>query len=123
MLQPPVVNKTKLVFTEKELWEKYWQVTQELLKYIKAEDVDTFLNLVDQRQNLMEMLKEVPEPERDFSKTPECAELKEKIKPLDMQIMYKARTWLNKSRQNNVQVKAYDLGGYGSAGRSFNREF
>lgn len=121
MPQPPVVKKTQVSFTEKELWEKYWQVTQELLKFIKAEDIDTFIDLVGQRQKLMEMLKAVPPAEQNFSHTPECTELKEKIKPLDMQIMYKARTWLNKSRRNNAQVNAYDGTSHGkTTGRSFN---
>ncbi|MDD3115495.1 MAG: flagellar protein FliT [Anaerovibrio sp.] len=122
MAQPPVVKKSKPVFTEKELWEKYWLITQELLKFIKAEDIDTFLDLVDQRQRLMEMLKAVPAQEQTFSSTPECAELKERIKPLDMQIMYKARTWLNKSRHNNIQVRSYDVGGYGGAASRINQE-
>ena len=123
-MEPPVVRKAKLSFTDKELWEKYWMVTQELLKFIKAEEIETFLNLVDQRQQLMEMMKALPEEQQDFRHTDECTALREKIKPMDMQIMYKARTWLNKSRRNTTQVKSYDgYGSYGTAGVRFNREF
>lgn len=116
-MKPPVVHRRQLEFSDRQLWEKYWIVTQELFKFIKAEDIDTFLNLVDQRQQLLEMMKALPEEKQDFRHTDECAQLKEQIKPLDMQIMYKARTWLNKSRRNNSQVRSYDgvrslAGGY-----------
>ena len=39
-MQQPVVRRRQLEFTDRQLWEKYWMVTQELLKYIKAEDID-----------------------------------------------------------------------------------
>ena len=122
-MKPPVVPRRQLEFTDRQLWEKYWMVTQELLKFIKAEEIDTFLNLVDQRQQLMEMMKALPEEKQDFRHTEECAQLKEQIKPLDMQIMYKARTWLNKSRRNNTQVRAYDgMRGVTNGGYNFNRQ-
>ncbi len=108
-------------FTEKELWEKYLVVTQELLKFINEEDIDTFLDLVDQRQQLMEMLKQTPTHE--FADSPAGKAMREQIKPMDMQIMYKARTWLNKSKRNNLAVKSYDITGFVSAGNMFNGEY
>ena len=121
-MKPPAIPRRRLEYSDRQLWEKYWMVTQELLKFIKAEDIDTFLNLVDQRQQLMEMMQALPEEKQDFRHTEECAQLKEQIKPMDMQIMYKARTWLNKSRRNNSRVRSYDglrslVGGY-----NFNRQ-
>ena len=71
----------------------------------------------------MEMMQAVPEDRRDFSTTAECAAMKEQIKPMDMQIMYKARTWLNKSRRNNAQVRGYDVTGYGANAGLFSREY
>ena len=59
-MKPPVMPRRQLEFTDRQLWEKYWMVTKELLKFIKAEEIDTFLNLVDQRQQLMEMMKALP---------------------------------------------------------------
>ena len=123
MLQPPKVNRPLPRYTEKQLWERYLGATEELLKFIKAEDIDTFLDLVDQRQQLMEMMQALPESERDFSSTPECDAMREQIKPMDMQIMYRARTWLNKSRRNNVQVRNYDVTGYGANAGLFSREY
>ena len=123
MEKPPVVMKGQPAYTEKQLWEKYLALTYELLKFIKAEEIDLFLQLVDQRQELLDRMKAVPEAQRDFSSTPECMAMREQIKPMDMQIMYKARTWLNKSRRNNAQVRNYDVTGYGSSAGLFSREY
>ena len=107
-------------FSEKEIWGKYLQLTKDLLKFIDQEDVDTFLELVDQRQQLMEMLQALPAHE--FARSPEGVALREQIKPMDMQIMYKARSWLNKSKRNNMTVRSYDSFGLAS-GSMFNREY
>ncbi|WP_027407468.1 hypothetical protein [Anaerovibrio sp. RM50] len=108
-------------FSEKEIWEKYLELTKDLLKFIDQEEIDTFLDMVDQRQQLMEMLQALPDHE--FARSPEGTALREKIKPMDMQIMYKARSWLNKSRHNNETVKSYDMTSYMAAGNMFNREY
>lgn len=107
-------------FSEKEIWGKYLQLTKDLLKFIDQEEVDTFLELVDQRQQLMEMLQSLPDHE--FARSPEGVALREQIKPMDMQIIYKARSWLNKSKRNNVTVRGYDSFGLAS-GNMFNREY
>ena len=57
MMQPPKLKRPVPKYTEKQLWERYLGATEELLKFIKAEDIDTFLDLVDQRQQLMEMMQ------------------------------------------------------------------
>ncbi len=108
-------------FTEQQLWEKYLRVTKEMLKFINAEDIDMFLDLVDQRQQLMEMLQALPDHE--YARSSEGIALRESIKPMDMEISYKARAWLNKSRQNNATVKTYDMTGFMAAGNMFNREY
>jgi len=94
----------------KENWEMYYMLTQELLKFINQQDIDQFLELEKQRNTVVERMKALPETE-DYRKTAECQQLVAQIKPLDMQIIYKARAWLNKSRQQNASVHAYDLQG------------
>ena len=107
------------------LWHKYLTLTNELLKFISKNDVDTFFELVKQRDKLIEMMKALPE--NNFRDTDECKAMIEQIKPLDMQIMYKARAWLNKSRRQNNTVRAYDLtgtaGAFGGRGTIFNRKY
>jgi len=108
-------------YTEQELWEKYLQVTKELLKFIDQEDIDTFLDLVDQRQQLMDMLNDLDS--HTFADSEEGKAIKVQIVPMDEQIMYKARSWLNKSRNTNATVKGYDVTGQGAAGNMFRREY
>ena len=109
----------------RELWNRYFALTEELLKFIDKKDIDTFLELVSQRDQLIEKMKAIPE--NGFRDTDECKMLIEKIKPMDMQIMYKARAWLNKSRRQNSAVRSYDLtgsvGNFSGRGKIFNRQY
>lgn len=107
-------------FSEQELWEKYLEVTKDLLKFINAEDIDIFLELVNQRQQLMEMLKKLPSHE--FANTQTGKDIRKTIEPMDREIMFKARSWLNKSKRNNMTVRGYDSFGLAS-GNMFNREY
>ena len=106
----------------KENWEMYYMLTQELLKFINQQDIDQFLELEKQRNTVVERMKALPETE-DYRKTAECQQLVAQIKPLDMQIIYKARAWLNKSRQQNVSVHAYDLQNIGGVGSLLNKKY
>ena len=103
------------------LWRKYLVLSKELLKFIEQQDIDTFLELVDQRTALVDKMKALPP--HTFRQTQEFADLVSEIKPLDMQVIYKARTWLNKSRRNNSAVRAYDLKPMNPAGNFFNRKY
>lgn len=117
-------DNEEVIGQARNLWKKYVVLTKEMLKFIDKKDVDTFLTLVPQRSQLIEMMKALPP--NDFRQTDECKEMIETIKPLDMQIMYKARAWLNKSRRQTSTVKSYDLtSAYGSSssGRIFNRKY
>ena len=126
MLMPneTVTNDEEVLKQASVLWNKYLTLTHELLKFISKDDVDTFFELVNQRDKLIEMMKALPE--NNFRDTDECKAMIEQIKPLDMQIMYKARAWLNKSRRQNNTVRAYDLTGTAGAftgrGTIFNRK-
>lgn len=117
----PEVERAVPVFSEQQLWEKYLMVTKEMLKFISQQDVENFLKLVEQRERLMNMLKDM-EP-HVFGKTEEGMAIREQVKPMDQEILYKARTWLNKSKRNNMAVKSYDITGYAPAGNVFNKEY
>lgn len=103
------------------LWRKYLRMTKELLKFIREEDIDMFLTLVDQRVTIVDQMKALPE--HTFRETEEFRELVKEIKPMDMEIMYKARTWLNKSRRNTSAVRAYDLTSTFGSGNLVNRKY
>lgn len=104
------------------LWQKYFTLTKELLKFSDQTDSDIFLELVDQRERLIEKMKALPE--NDYRESEECKALIEQIVPLDKQIIYKARAWLNKSRRQNNTVRSYDLVGAAELrGVVFNKKY
>lgn len=103
-------------------WDMYYVLTQELLKFIDKQDIDQFLEIEKQRYTIVERMQALPETE-DYRKTEECHALIAKIKPLDMQIIYKAKAWLNKSRQQNASVHAYDLQGINNLGNILNKKY
>ena len=77
----------------------------------------------EQRTALVERMKKNPQTEA-YRKTAECQALIEKIKPLDMQLIYKAKSWLNKSRRQNATVHAYDLtAAINPIGNLFNKRY
>ena len=116
------VEQKKRLQEAKENWDMYYVLTKELLKFIDQNDIDQFLELEKQRNTVVEKMKALPETE-EYRKTDECKALVDKIKPLDMQIIYKAKAWLNKSRQQNASVHAYDLQGVGGLGSIFNKKY
>lgn len=103
-------------------FELYGTLAHELLKFIGQEDIDEFLSLTEQRQKLVDRMKANPAVE-DYRKTPECQALINEIRPIDMQLIYKARSWLNKSRRQNAAVHAYDLRAIDPVGNIFNRKY
>ena len=63
-------------------------------------------------------------PENDYRETDECKRLIEQIIPMDRQIIYRAKAWLNKSRRQNSAVRSYDLiESAGLRGTVFNRKY
>lgn len=103
------------------LWHQYLNMSGELLKFIEQEDIDTFLELVDQRSELIEKMKALPP--HNYRGSDDFNAVVQQIKPLDMQIIYKAKTWLNKSRRQNSAVKAYDISSMGMSGNLVNRRY
>ena len=89
------------------LWRKYFVVTKELLKFSDQRDNELFFDLVDQRERIIEKMKSLPE--NNFRESEECKKLIEQIIPMDKQIIYRAKAWLNKSRRQNSVVRSYDL--------------
>lgn len=117
-----IAMSDKAMTQAKANFEMYYTLTQELLKFINKENIDEFLELERQRTDLVNRMKELPETEV-YRKTTECQELVGKIKPLDMQVVYKAKAWLNKSRQQNATVHAYDMQNMNSLGNIFNKKY
>ncbi|MBR5913567.1 MAG: flagellar protein FliT [Selenomonadaceae bacterium] len=102
------MSPEEVVKAAKNLWTNYLSLTHELLKFIDRQDIDTFILIVSNRDQLIKKIDELPS--KDYCKLDEFKAIAEQIKPLDREIMYKARAWLNKSRRQNNVVRSYDLG-------------
>ena len=104
------------------LWQKYFLLTEELLKFSDQRDSDLFVELVEQRERLVNKIKSLPK--NNYRESEECQALIQKIIPMDNQIIYRARSWLNKSRRQNSTVRSYDLiGAMELNGTIFNRKY
>ncbi len=104
------------------LWQKYFALTKELLKFSDQTDNELFTALVDQRSQLIEMIKALPA--NNYRESAECRAMIEQIIPMDKQIIYRARAWLNKSRRQNSTVRSYDVSSsLGTRGTVFNRQY
>lgn len=123
MLDEEKISEEEVIQKAKILWEKYFTLTEELLKFINQQNIETFLSLVPQRDRLIELMEELPS--KNYLQLEEFKEIGKKIIPMDREIMYKARAWLNKSRRQNSVVKAYDLSNsvLGAQSVAFNRTY
>ena len=111
--------------TQKEariLWQKYFKLTEELLKFSDQQDNELFVELVDQRERLLDKIKALPE--NDYRDSAECKALIDKMIPMDKQIIYRAKAWLNKARRQTGMVHSYDLVGAAELrGTVFNKKY
>ncbi len=116
------ISAEEVLQEARNLWYKYFALTEELLKFSDQRDSDLFVELVDQRGRLVDKIKALPK--NDYRESEECQALIKKIIPMDNQIMYRARSWLNKSRRQNSTVRSYDLiGSQELRGTIFNRKY
>ena len=115
-------NSQAVLSEARRLWQKYFELTKELLKFSDQKDSELFMELVDQRGQLVEKIKELPP--NDYRESDECKALIEQMVPMDKQIIYRARAWLNKSRRQNSAVRSYDVtNSLGTRGTVFNRQY
>ncbi len=119
---PDVEDAANVLAEAKILWRKYFLLTEELLKFSDQRDNDLFVELVEQREQLINKIKSLPK--NNYRESAECQALIQKIIPMDNQIMYRARSWLNKSRRKTSTVHSYDLvGAMELSGSIFNRKY
>ena len=104
------------------LWQKYFKLTEELLKFSDQQDNELFVESVDQRERLLDKIKALPE--NDYRDSAECKALIDKMIPMDKQIIYRAKAWLNKARRQTGMVHSYDLVGAAELrGTVFNKKY
>lgn len=106
----------------RSLWQKYFTLTTELLKFSDQQDNELFVDLVNQRERLLNKIKALPE--NNYRDSAECKALIDKMIPMDKQIIYRAKAWLNKARRQTGMVHSYDLIGAAELrGTVFNKKY
>ena len=120
---PSTVGDAEEVLSQaRALWQKYFTLSKELFKFSDQTDSDIFVDLVDQRGRLIEKIQALPE--NNYRESEECKAMIAQMIPMDKQIIYKARAWLNKSRRQNSTVRSYDLIGAAElSGVIFNKKY
>jgi seryl-tRNA synthetase len=103
------------------LWHKYFALTKELKKFLDREDIETFADLIAQRGSLIDQMKALPE--NSYRETEECKTFIAQIRPIDQEVMYRARVWLNRSKHRNAAVRSYDLTGGIGPGVLFSKRY
>ena len=117
---PPAEEKT--LKEARSLWQKYFTLTTELLKFSDQQDNELFVDLVNQRERLLNKIKALPE--NNYRDSAECKALIDKMIPMDKQIIYRAKAWLNKARRQTGMVHSYDLIGAAELrGTVFNKKY
>ena len=104
-----------------ELWEKYRVLTHELIKFIDGEEIDTFINLVDQREQIVDLIRALPAD--PYKESAAWEALDAEVRTRERQSGYKARAWLNKSRRQNAAVHSYDLSEASPLGSVLNKRY
>lgn len=101
------------------LWHKYEVITQAMLKFMQAENIAEFTALVDQRGRLQQQLEALGTC--SYPHTEPGQALYQRLQPLDMQIRYQAKRWLNQNRHRSEVVDGYGQPA-GFIGHVFNRD-
>ena len=103
-----------------ELWRLYLELSREMLKFLKEDDTDRFLDLDEQRAAVFRRMEACSIDA--FKVTQEGRVLLEQLKPIEMQLIYNTKVWLNKSRTQHETVRDYEVRGFNPSGHLVNRE-
>ena len=100
--------------------QAYLALSEEMLKFLKEDDVDRFLDLERQRAVIFARMEE--QGLEAFKTTEAGQTLLERLNPIEMQPIYSTKVWLNKARTQNDTVRSYEVRGFNPSGHLLNRE-
>lgn len=103
------------------LWQKFFTISKEMLKFIEKNDVDMFLKLLEQRLELQKKIEILADS--SYHKTAEGEKLINHINLLNDKIQKLAQKWVNNSRQQQNRAKAYDNYGISAFSGQFSRKY
>ncbi|MBP2630536.1 MAG: hypothetical protein H6Q70_1164 [Firmicutes bacterium] len=101
-------------YTEKELWQKFAMLTDEMKKFIEKNDIDQFLELNDQRDQFEKMIKN--QTDMSFIQSEEGQVLLKRLIALQKEIYVAGQMWLNDSRMNRNVSRSYESLGLNISG-------
>ena len=97
------------IYSEKELWQKFSILTDEMNKFLRQNNIDQFLNLNDQRIEIEEMIRQ--QKETAYIKSEEGQTLLRKVIFLNKAMYIDGEKWLNGARNtHNAGVSYESLG-------------
>lgn len=106
-------------FSERELWEQYDFLSQEMLKFLQKQDVDTFLELLQQRNFFEEKIMQ--SSERDFIRSEEGQGLLKRAVGLTQQALLLSRQWINRTGKQRTVGRAYEAMGTAQIGSGWEK--
>lgn len=97
---------------EQTLWSKYCNLSEEMNKFLDKDDVDTFIELLRQRNYFEERIQRITPV---YAKSPAGQAMLKKQFAVNKVMLGKVQLWLNKSRLNRSISRSYE-----SLGQSLN---
>lgn len=102
------------------LWKKFYTLTEEMYRFIKKNDIDTFFDLLQQRIQIQKKIEQLGNC--TYHKTDAGKALIASINPINVKIRSLAQSWLIRTRNKNHMVHSYDNPDIMSLGFILNRK-
>jgi hypothetical protein len=99
--------------SEADLWQKFYELSLEMKRFLEENDTDMFLELLKQRG---EFEKVILARKREFSKSDKGQELIKKIAAVNKELIARGERWLNNSRRGFSISNQYELLGFDTRG-------
>lgn len=92
---------------EQDLFQKYAILTDELLKFVKGEDIDTFLELFEQREQIGKKLLDIKP--LHYPSTPSGKSMLKDVYQKEKEILLFGKAYLNRAKTKTETVRTYDI--------------
>lgn len=107
------MSEQKAELAERQAWKKFEFLTHEMKRFLDQNDVDTFLNLLEQRNYFEKMI--MTSSERTFVKSEEGRALLKELHAINHSISMGVQQWMNKTRGSRNATRAYESLGMGTS--------
>ena len=91
--------------TAQALWQDYWFLTKEMMKFLTKQDMDLFYDLLNQRERLQTIIDQTAD--NDFKVSPEGRILLTEIQQDSKYIVYNLQLRMSGSKRQHQVSEAY----------------